>query len=74
MKLTRPKILLEFSRAISRINIECNQRSTLMMEAEEISEMLVLNSTSTRPIARGDFSTFIRRERFKSYIKKTAYD
>jgi hypothetical protein len=38
-----------------------------MIETEEISEMLILNSTLTLLIAREDFSVFIRRESFKSY-------
>jgi hypothetical protein len=40
---------------------------TLMMATENISETLVLNSTLTRLTTRDDFSTFIRRESFKSH-------
>jgi hypothetical protein len=40
--------------------------STLMLEAEEIPETLVFNSMLTRLFAQEYFSTFIRRESFKS--------
>jgi hypothetical protein len=47
-------------------NIWSFTTSTLMMAAEEISETLVSNSTSTQQITQEDFSTFIHREGLKS--------
>jgi hypothetical protein len=41
----------------------------LMMGTEDISETLVFNSILTQVIAQDDFSSFIRRENFKPYIK-----
>jgi hypothetical protein len=71
-----PSGVLKSSRAISRVDVELKTNLSeifvfiiiLMMEADEIPETLVFNSTSTRLIARDGFSTYIRRENFKSYI------
>jgi hypothetical protein len=42
--------------------------TTLMMEAETVSETLDCNAVLTRLIAREDFIAFSRRESFKYYI------
>jgi hypothetical protein len=59
---------------INRVYVEEYKlwRSTVMMEAEEISETLVFSSTLTRLIAREHFSAFIRCENFKSYIWRSS--
>jgi hypothetical protein len=43
---------------------------TLKIETEEISEMLVFNSTLTQLIAQEVCSTVICQESFKSYVMK----
>jgi hypothetical protein len=40
-----------------------------MIETEKIAETFVFSSTLTRLIAREIYSTFIRRECFKPYIR-----
>jgi hypothetical protein len=64
--------MLELSQAISPVNVglqsspSTSTGSILMILIMEIYEKLLFTSSLTGDIFRKDFSTFIRRENFKS--------
>lgn len=60
------------NRRFGDLRLHRHRSSTLMMEAEEVSETLVIGSTLTGLIARQDFRAFICHGSFKSrtYMKK----
>jgi hypothetical protein len=51
----------------SENGVVIHHTSTLMMEADVLSEMLARNSILTRLIARKHFTAFSRRQSFKLY-------
>jgi hypothetical protein len=68
--------VLKSSGAISCVNVELRYlclhhqgRYVATLRREETSGTLGFNTTLTLLMAREDFSTFVRRESFKSYIK-----